>query len=163
MSRRHTQMYMPEQQRVCPPCHLTIILVNHSNLVSLRASSRPQERPVQPLASNERVTSLRAQATMPPDQYQPSQYSAKSYPSHEHSSLSRSSNVQSIEILDRSNRNHRNVYHEKSVLPPSCSFEYHSTHSSPCNGHTTEYRYSQQTFLGDLVINEAPQTPCLQI
>ena len=49
------------------------------------------------------------------------------------------------------------------ALPPPCSFEYHGAHSSRCNGHTTEYCYSQQTFLGDLVINEASQTPCLQI
>ena len=54
-------------------------------------------------------------------------------------------------------------YQRTPPLPPSCSFEYHSTYSGRCNGHTTEYCYSQQTFLCDLVVNEASQTPGLQI
>ena len=54
-------------------------------------------------------------------------------------------------------------YQRTPPLPPSCSFEYHSTYSGCCNGHTTEYCYSQQTFLGDLVVNEASQTPGLQV
>ena len=58
---------------------------------------------------------------------------------------------------------HHNPIRNQPALPPSCSFKYHSTHSSRCNSHTTEYCYSQQTFLGDLVINEASQTPGLQI
>lgn len=78
--------------------------------------------------------------------------------------VSRSADVyREREIPLCSNSNSNTPYPQRLPLPPSCSFKYHSAYSSRCNGHTTEYCYSQQTFFGDLVINEPSQTPGLQI
>ena len=54
-------------------------------------------------------------------------------------------------------------YYTQLALPPSCSFEYHSTHSSRCDCHTAEYRYTHQAFLGHFIIDQTSQAPGLQV